>query len=371
MNQSQSQLTGTILVIDDTPDNLWLLKEYLTQSGYTVLAAREGEEGMALAEAHLPDLILLDILMPGKDGFEVCRQLKTNRITQEIPVIFMTSLTRTNDKIRGFQLGAVDYITKPYQLEEVLARVNTHLTISDLRASLQEQNEQLQQEIIERQRIEDALRVSQEQSEALLLNVLPQKIVEQLKIQPGNIAQNFDNVSVLFADIVDFSHLSSHLTPNELINLLNDIFSTFDVLAERHGLEKIKTIGDEYMAVGGLPTPNENHMEAIAEMALDMQEAISQFDGGGNSKFTMRIGINSGPVVAGIIGRQKFSYDLWGDTVNVASRMCSHGLASHTQVAKPIYDRLRDQYTFTERGVVQIKGKGEMVTYLLTGRKGG
>lgn len=208
-----------------------------------------------------------------------------------------------------------------------------------------------------------------EKVERLLLNILPQPIAERLKDKQTLIADHFAEVTILFADIVEFTELSARISPPELVDLLNQIFSMFDQLAEQHGLEKIKTIGDAYMVVGGLPTPRSDHVEAVAEMALDMQQAITQFNQQRNQSLSLRIGINTGSVVAGVIGLKKFIYDLWGDAVNTASRMESHGLASRIQVSQVTYEQLQDKYLFEERGLIQVKGKGEMFTYLLTGRK--
>lgn len=213
------------------------------------------------------------------------------------------------------------------------------------------------------------LEAEREKSERLLLNILPQPIAEQLKQQKSTLADHFPEATVLFADIVDFTKLSARVEPTELVALLNQIFSAFDMLAERHGLEKIKTIGDSYMVVGGLPSPRIDHAEAVAEMALDMQQEIARFQTEDGERFNIRIGINTGPVVAGVIGIKKFIYDLWGDTVNTASRMESHGIPGYIHVTAATYDRLRDKYVFKERGTIQVKGKGEMLTYLLTGKK--
>jgi class 3 adenylate cyclase len=190
-----------------------------------------------------------------------------------------------------------------------------------------------------------------------------------LKQDERVIAEHFDDVTILFSDIVGFTPLSARLEPIELVNLLNQIFSEFDQLALRYGVEKIKTIGDAYMVVGGLPTAMANHAEAIAQMALDMQQAISEFQTHNGEPFQIRIGINTGSVVAGVIGRQKFIYDLWGDAVNVASRMESSGLAGRIQVTAATYERLKDHYLFEERGLTFVKGKGEMITYWLMGTK--
>ncbi|MEG3917657.1 adenylate/guanylate cyclase domain-containing protein [Microcoleus sp. POL10_C6] len=225
------------------------------------------------------------------------------------------------------------------------------------------------QDITTRKQAEAALRLEQEKSDRLLLNVLPQPIADRLKQDQSIIADTFAEVTVLFADIVGFTQISSQISPPELVSLLNDIFSTFDRLAEKHGLEKIKTIGDAYMVVGGLPMPRSDHAEAIAQMAIDMQQAITNFSNIHNQDFNIRIGINTGPVVAGVIGIKKFIYDLWGDTVNTASRMESHGLPGCIQVTSAIYDILQDKYVFESRGAIEVKGKGEMNTYFLTGIK--
>lgn len=229
--------------------------------------------------------------------------------------------------------------------------------------------EGLVQDITERKKAEQALKAEQEKSENLLLNILPKEIVNQLKINNNAIASRSENVSILFADIVDFTALSSQVSPNELVTMLNEIFSSFDMLADQLGLEKIKTIGDAYMVVGGLPTARADHAEAIAEMALAMQKSISSFKRGDGNTFSLRIGINTGPVVAGVIGIRKFIYDLWGDAVNVASRMESHGLAGGIQVTQATYELLRHKYDFWHRGKIFVKGRGEMDTYMLLNNK--
>jgi PAS domain S-box-containing protein len=224
-------------------------------------------------------------------------------------------------------------------------------------------------DVTERKQAEDALREEQDKSEKLLLNILPQAIAERLKQNETTIAEYFPEVTVLFADIVGFTHLSTLMSPIELVELLNQIFSSFDLICEAHGLEKIKTIGDAYMVVGGLPEPRADHAEAIAQMALDMQTEIARFNSHNNKYFSIRIGIHSGPVVAGVIGIKKFIYDLWGDTVNIASRMESHGLSWRIQVSEATYQLLEHKYELQERGSIEVKGKGAMTTYLLIGKK--
>ncbi|MEM9543322.1 MAG: adenylate/guanylate cyclase domain-containing protein [Cyanobacteria bacterium P01_E01_bin.42] len=223
-------------------------------------------------------------------------------------------------------------------------------------------------DITKQKEAEDALRLEREKSERLLLNILPKAIAERLKQNEKSIAERFDSVSILFADIVEFTSLSARISPTALVDLLNEMFSAFDKLVKWHNLEKIKTIGDSYMVAGGLLDTAEEHAVAIADLALDMQLAISKFRQEDGQPFRVRIGINTGPVVAGTIGLHKFAYDLWGDTVNVASRMESHGKANAIQVTDDTYQLLKGKFFFEERGEVPIKGKGNMTTYFLQGR---
>ena len=223
-------------------------------------------------------------------------------------------------------------------------------------------------EIEQRKQAEKILSAEQEKSEQLLLNILPATIAEKLKEGNNNIADGFAEVTILFADIVGFTELSENISPAQLVDLLNQIFSYFDELTDKYCLEKIKTIGDAYMVVGGVPKLREDHAEAIAEMALDMQIAITHFNQKNNMQLSMRIGINTGPVIAGVIGRKKFIYDLWGDAVNTASRMESQGVPNTIQVTELTYNYLKNKYIFHSRGTVMIKGKGEMNTYFLVSR---
>jgi class 3 adenylate cyclase len=213
-----------------------------------------------------------------------------------------------------------------------------------------------------------ALALEQERSERLLLNVLPASIAERLKAGEEVIADAFPDVTVLFADLVGFTRSSRRISPAQVVALLNDLYSVFDRLAQRHGLEKIKTIGDAYMVAGGLPDPRPDHAEAIADLALAIQDEVARRADPSGKPLQVRIGIDTGPVEAGVIGTSKFSYDLWGDTVNTASRMESHGIAGCIQVTARTYQRLRDSYRFQRRGPIPVRGMGEMVTYFLLGR---
>jgi len=223
-------------------------------------------------------------------------------------------------------------------------------------------------DISDRVKAERALKLEKAKSERLLRNVLPERIAERLKQNRTVIADRFEDVTVLFADIVNFTRLSIQLSPRELVALLNQIFSKFDQVVETYGLEKIKTIGDSYMVAGGLPIRNHDHAEAIADLALNMQAEITKFTDKSGNPLAMRIGINTGEVIAGVIGTTKFTYDLWGDTVNIASRMESQGVANQIQVTATTYERLKSQYLLQKRGILEIKGVGEVTTYILIGK---
>ncbi|MGI0483954.1 adenylate/guanylate cyclase domain-containing protein [Pantanalinema rosaneae CENA516] len=645
MNMSIEHSTGLadILIVDDKLENIRFLSEFLAEQGYQVRKAINGQSALIAAKSLRPNLILLDVNMPGMSGYEVCERLKADAATCTVPIIFLSAGNDVNAKLQAFRAGGMDYITKPFQLEEVLVRIQTQLNIQTLQHQLQAQNQALQQtiqnlritqvelelakaeshalfkamnelilvldaegrhlkiantttdllyqpqqerlgktlhealpqepadlileaiqkslatqqtidveyrlempqgrvdswasispiaantvlcvvrDISDRKRREEALRLivegtaaktgsdffqacvqhlakilgvrytfvtecanpqknrvrtlafwlhqdfaenleydlqgtpcqevimdgkyacycdhlierfpedqdlatlqarsyagiplvsstgdiighiavldvqpmqehdetrklvlkifaaragaelerqitdvalkeSQERSERLLLNILPFPIAERLKHDTSAIAEQFDEVTILFADIVGFTPLSAQIKPTELVNLLNQIFSAFDELTEKHRLEKIKTIGDAYMVVGGLPVARPDHAVAVAQMALDMQAVITQFQTRYSDQLQIRIGMNSGSVVAGVIGVKKFIYDLWGDAVNIASRMESLGCPGKIQVTAATYELLKDRYHLVQRGQVAVKGKGEMTTYWL------
>ncbi len=376
MNQpSLEKFRGSILIIDDTLNNLTLLERILSKKGYEVRLASSGQLGLEAVELTQPDLILLDIMMPGIDGYEVCSRLKASDRTRGIPIIFLSALVEVSHKVKAFKAGGVDYIIKPFEAVEVLARVENQLRLRELELQLTHKNKMLQREIAFREEAEietrlllETTKFQKEEIEELLLNILPKPIADRLQEGQSIIADSFSDVSVLFADLVGFTNFASQKSAAETVKVLNQIFSQFDRLSLEHGLEKIKTIGDAYMVVGGLPEPQENHATAIAQMALDMQAALASFNLKHNQTFSLRIGINIGGVVAGVIGLTKFSYDLWGDTVNVAHRMESNGIPGEIQVTAAVYERLKDKFSFKMRGAVEIKGKGEMMAYLLLGR---
>ena len=218
-------------------------------------------------------------------------------------------------------------------------------------------------------RAERNLAIERDRSDRLLTNILPVPIAERLKQSHDLIADDFDETTVLFADIVGFTQYTETVSPQQLIELLNSVFTQFDDLSQKHRAEKIKTIGDAYMAVAGVPIRSPNHAEQMAAMALDMQQVIDQHNRDTGQSLQIRIGLHSGPVVAGVIGKQKFAYDLWGDTVNTAARMESHGVPGEIQVTPATHVLLEPSFRFEERGLIDIKSKGLIQVFLLKGKR--
>lgn len=346
---------ANVLVVDDNEVNRDLLSRRLQRQGHLITMAEDGIQALEMMRSKTIDLVLLDIMMPKMNGYEVLEQAKSDPDLRHIPIIMISAVDDIDSVVKCIELGAEDYLSKPFN--PVLLKARTAACLEKKRLRDQEKAYLAQ------------LEAEREKSERLLLSILPKPVAEQLKEDHNTIADSFAEATVLFADLVDFTMLSTYKSPIEMVNLLNRIFSAFDQLAERHGLEKIKTIGDAYMVVGGLPTIRPDHAEAIAEMALDMQHVIDKFNTEMGESFSIRIGISTGPVVAGVIGTKKFIYDLWGDTVNMASRMESQGVANSIQVTEATHQYLQDKYLLEQRGMVHIKGKGEMLTYWLKSKK--
>ena len=342
-----------ILIVDDQKANVLLLDKMLRGAGYTFVASTTNP--LEVCEIHRTtryDLILLDLAMPRMDGFEVMEGLKAIEQNGYLPVLVLTA--QPEHKLRALGAGARDFVSKPFDLAEVLMRVYNMIEVR----LLQLESKRLYDQLLEEKRV----------SERLLLNVLPPSVAERLKVDSGVIADSFHDVSVLFADIVGFTALSENTSPEKLVVMLNEVFSLFDTIASQRGLEKIKTIGDAYMAVADVPLSVEDHAGRAAHMALDMFDALEHFNQLYGFTLQLRIGIDSGDVVAGVIGKSKFIYDLWGDAVNTASRMESHGIAARARVSDSTMRRLNESFSLEDRGFVDIKGKGEMRTWLLAGR---
>ncbi|MEO6354820.1 MAG: adenylate/guanylate cyclase domain-containing protein [Burkholderiaceae bacterium] len=383
-------LNAKVLIVDDLEANVLLLTSLLRDSGYAAVTATMDPHAVcALHSKNRYDLILLDLKMPGMDGFEVMEGLKEIETDGYLPVLVTTA--QPDHKLRALQVGAKDFVSKPFDLAEVLMRVRNMLEVRLLHKESLHHSKVLEQtvreveasrELIRRQSDElkslyDKIVAEQKVSERLLLNILPYPIAERLKARPDLlansfptvIADSFPEVSVLFADIVEFTRFSAGMSAERLVAMLNEIFSDFDSIADQRGLEKIKTIGDAYMAAAGLPVPAADHAARAAHMALDMLDALARFNQRNGYSLQLRIGINSGAVVAGVIGTRKFIYDLWGDAVNTASRMESHGMAGRVQVTQATRHRLGEPFLFEERGIIDAKGIGELHTWFLSGRR--
>ena len=343
-----------ILVVDDNASNRDLLFRRLQRQGHDVLQADDGATALELVERETLDLILLDLMMPGISGYDVLARLKSDPRFREIPVIMISALYELDSIVRCIEAGADDYLAKPFDPVLLRARVGSSLDKKHLRDR-------------EREMIE-ALRIEKERSERLLLNILPREIVARLNDGETVIADQLSNVTILFSDLVGFTKLSSRLSAGELVRLMNRLFSEFDRLALGIGVEKIKTIGDAYMLVGGLPEPRADHAHAVADMALAMIEVVGRMNGELATPLQMRIGIHSGDVVAGVIGMHKFAYDIWGDAVNIASRMESHSQPNRIQISAATRRHLQGSFRLEPHGSVDVKGKGQMETYFLLGR---
>ena len=347
------ELVGRVAVVDDNPSALDLVARRLERDGHEVLTGQCGEDALGLARGRRPDLMLLDLMMPGMSGLEVLRRLRADPATARLPVIVISALDEVEVAVRCIQAGADDYLAKPLDPTLLRARIESSLDRKFLRDR--------EQEALQR------LRTEQERSDRLLRNILPDGIIERLRRGETSIADHFDEVTTLFCDLVGFTALTSRLSPPDTLALLNDIFSGFDRLATQHGLEKVKTIGDAYMVVGGLPEPRAEHTDAIAAMALGMREVVADVSRRRGLALDIRIGIDTGPAVAGIIGDQKMFYDVWGDSVNTASRLEASARAGEIQISAAVRQALSPAFRCEDRGLVDIKGKGPMEVFALMG----
>jgi CheY-like chemotaxis protein len=321
-----------ILLVDDAPANIQVAREILKDT-YRTRIATSGARALELVKAvPAPDLILLDVMMPEMDGYEVCTRLKTDPSTRDIPVIFLTAMTEAEDETRGFAVGAVDYIHKPFSPPVVMARVQTQLNLRDTREQLAREKRLVDQ---------------------LLDNMLPPAAVSELKATGKVAPQRFENVAVLFVDLVSFTSFCDRHAPEEVVGSLGDLFVLFEECANRHGLEKIKTVGDAFLATAGLLKPAPDPLRSAVNCALEIAAAAPEIRDG----WRVRAGVHCGAVMAGIVGRERYQFDIWGDTVNVAARLTA--AASPQSVALTEADAVKlHGLSVSPRGVVELKGKG-------------
>ena len=337
-------LRGYVLVVDDEEPNRTLLRDPLEARGFEVAEAENSLDALNSIADRVPDAILLDVMMPGMDGFQLCRQLRAQQRTAHVPILMVTALSERKERLLGIEAGANDFLNKPVDVQDLILRVANAVYAKVLF---------------------DQLQVERERSERLLLNTLPAPIAARMKAGELTIADQHADVTVLLADLVGFTALAAHVNPEEVVSLLNEIFSIFDLLAEKHGLEKIKTIGDAYMVVGGISEPKLGHVEAIARLAIEMQTAIVAFNEQYGTSILSRIGICTGPVIAGVIGRKRFAYDLWGDTVNLACRLEASAEPGTIQVSQSTFEKLKRHFRFGQGQLRELKGCGPTLVYRL------
>ncbi len=344
-----------ILIVEDDKDSQKLLERILQKENYDVVIADDGNMAWDIIEREDIRMVITDWQMPQMGGVELCKKIRQKTTSGYVYIILVTSKEGKADLVHAMDAGADDYVTKPFNKGELLARVRSGQRIIKLEQAILAKNQELF--------------IEKEKSERLLLSIFPKFIAERLKQDQGPIADSFTETSILFAGINDFSSLVAQKTPAEVVDLLGQVFSAFDRLTEQYGLEKIKTLGDIYIAAAGVPVPRPDHAEAVADLAFAMQEEIVRFDAGLGAPLQLRVGIDSGPVVAGVIGTAKLAYDIWGDAVSTAAQMEAYGLAGSIQVTSETYERLQKNFVFEERGEFYVQGKGNISTYLLLGQK--
>jgi adenylate cyclase len=342
---NRSAASGLILIVDDNASNRDLLSRRVAREGYQVAAAVDAAAAFAQIAREAFDLVLLDLMMPGISGFEALCRLKSDPSTRHIPVIMISALDELDSAVRCIEAGAEDYLPKPFNPVLLRARIAACL---------------------ERKRLVDELRIEQERSEALLLNILPRSVIARMRQGETVIADRIPEATVLFSDLVDFTGLSATLAPEETVKLLSLLFSQFDDLAVRCGLETIKTIGDGYMVTSSILERRPDGAIAVAEMGLSMLEITEAAGRAFDGRLQLRIGIHTGgPMIAGVLGTHKVAFDVWGDAVNTAKRMETYGMPGRVHVSAATRQVLGDAFRFERRGRLDVKGKGPMETYFI------
>lgn len=345
---------GRILLIDDNEMNRNMLGRRLERLGHKVTEAENGLEGLSMLQTGDYDLILLDVLMPVMNGFETLSQLKADMRLRHLPVIMISAMDEIDAAVNCIEAGAEDYLPKPFNPVLLKARISASLEKKRLRDSEQAHTAEL--------------RIEREKSDRLLHCILPKAIAERLKNGESTIADTFDEATVLFADIVDFEQQAKLYPPERMVQLLNDIFSGFDWLVDMHAMERIRTVGDAYMAVSGVPSPRTDHTQSAVEVAMEMLRITNRFNSRNGVDFKVRVGVCTGPVMAGIVGRKKFLYYLWGPTVNIARELQATSPAGSIQITTAMRDILLDKFVYKDGGKPLTIGKDVVSTSFIVGR---
>src|ERR1700679_3695767 len=328
-SQQAIPLHGFILIVDDDMVSGTVLREALEGQGHEVEEAGHGLEALRKMAMRMADVILPDSKMPQMNGFEVCRRIRQNALTAYIPILMITSLFQRGDRLLGIHAGANDFLNKPIDLRDVILRVENAIYAKHLY---------------------DQLPPEKVKAERLLLNILPEPFAELMNRGEIDIAQRHSNTTVLVAGLVGFTSTTANQDCKEKVRLLNGLFGEFDTIVEDAKLEKIKTIGVAYMTAGNLFQLRTDHAEAIAELAINMQEKVERINHEHNTAFRLRIGICTGPVISGVVGRKKFAFDIWGETVDLACRLESTAKAGKIQVSEATRERLNDKYHLEQKG---------------------
>ena len=327
-----------ILVVDDTPTNVAVVSGLLKDLFRTKIATN-GEKALAIATAaDKPDLILLDVMMPGMDGYEVCGRLKADPLTRDIPVIFLTAKIDSLDEEKGFEVGAVDYIHKPFSGPIVLARVKTQLALQAALAEAQD---------------------ARLQADQLLHALLPKIAADEIRSIGTVIPRRYENVAVLFCDVTNFTAYCDQHEPEDVVSRLDALFVIFERVAAKHGLEKIKTIGDGFMAAAGLLHQLDDPVRAAVRCGLEMASTLID----AHLDWEVRVGVHAGPVVAGVVGQERYQFDIWGDTVNVAARMVGMSAPGSVAATSEIWEQLASTFQGEPLGELEIKGKGAIAVF--------
>lgn len=326
----------TILIVDDAVENLKLLAEIL-RDDYVVKVAKEGKKAVELVNSdNSINLILLDVVMPEMDGFETSRLIKENKATHHIPIIFLTGLNDAENEAMGFKLGGADFITKPFNVEVIKARIKTHLALQE-----------------EQQKVEELLKV-----------LLPEKVIHQL-IHSGKYSPELHtNTTIMFCDLIDFTKLSATLSPEALVEEMSEIFYKFDEIVYKNNGIRIKTIGDGYLAITGLGINDTSHAENMVNTGIEIIEYLENKSANNDVQWKCRIGIHSGEVISGIIGKQRFQFDIMGDNVNIASRIESNAVSMKVTITEETHSLLpKEKFNINSIGEVFIKGKGDYTLF--------
>ncbi len=350
---SDQPAAARVLIVDDLAANRFAAKRCLEPLAPQTREAGDGEEALSILRAEAVDLVLLDLSMPKLDGMGVLRAMKQDERLRSVPVLIISSNEEVQSVAQCLDQGADDYLTKPFEPTILKARVRACL----------ERRRLHEQEVKSR----DALVAERERSDALLANMLPESVVHRLKKGEKNIADRLDEATVFFADVAEAAELPKRMAPERAVALLDELFSLFDALAEKHGVEKIKTVSDVYIGAAGVPEKRGDHAEAVAEMALGMQRESAGLLASLQVPMHLRVGVSSGLVLGGLVGKSRFTYDLWGDPVRAAAFLVSCAPPGSIQVAGATHERLKGKYMFDDRGGFYVEGQGEVHTYLLTG----